>query len=147
MTTAADRVNERYACGFNCAQSVFAAFAGEDISSDVALRLAASFGGGIGRSGQVCGALTGALMALGLQRATGQPADKERIYQLTRDFMHQFERQHGTVLCRDLLGFDISTPEGLQAARDNGAFGRVCPSVVAWTARALERCLASHPQP
>lgn len=137
--------NDRFACGFNCAQSMLATFAPQlGVPIGLALRVAAPFGAGMGRKGQVCGALTGALMVIGLRYASEQPENKDEIYRLSREFIDQFEREHGTILCKELLGFDISTPEGLQAARDHDAFAGVCPALVDQTARALTRYLSDH---
>ena len=136
----------RYARGFNCAQSIFSAFSAQlGVSSEFALRLAAPFGAGMGRAGEVCGALSGALMVLGLQYAKARPESKDEIYAITREFMEQFRQRHGSALCRELVGYDISTPEGLQAARDNSAFSVICPLVVEETTRSLERYIGEHP--
>jgi C_GCAxxG_C_C family probable redox protein len=117
--------------GFNCAQSVFAAFAsqfGMDESS--MLKLSSLFGGGVARRGQVCGAVSGGLMALGLARGADTPSGKEEAYRLGQEYLHNFEARHGSILCRDLLGYDISTDAGRQLARENGAFKTLCPKFV-----------------
>ncbi len=62
------------------------------------------------REGEVCGALSGALMVLGLEYGSQRPEGKEEMYHITREFMQQFEQRHGTILCKRLLGHDISTP-------------------------------------
>ncbi len=136
----------QFARGFNCAQSVLSAFADRaGLSTEHALRVAGPFGGGIARSGEMCGALSGALMALGLLYGEDRPEAKEHIYTIAREFSEQFRRRHGSILCRDLLHHDISTPEGLQAAREQNAFATVCPFVVEVTARALDQYIQSHP--
>ena len=110
--------NGRFARGFNCAQSIFSAFAERfGVSSELALRLSAPFGAGLARQGEVCGALSGALMILGLQYGRDRPNDKEDIYQLAHEFIYQFQQRHGAILCRELLGHDISTPEGFRPIR------------------------------
>jgi C_GCAxxG_C_C family probable redox protein len=137
---------DRFAQGFNCAQAIFAAFSAKlGVSSELALRVAAPFGAGMGRAGEVCGALTGALMVLGLEYARVRPEYKDEIYAITREFLGQFRQRHGATLCRELVGYDISTPEGLQAARENKAFAKVCPLIVEETAQALSRYLSNHP--
>lgn len=139
--------SDRYAYGFNCAQSILAAFSAQSgVSSDVALRLAAPFGAGMGRLGETCGALSGALMVLGLRYAGAGAEGKEQIYAITREFLEQFRQQHGTTLCRELVGYDISNPEGLQAAREHNAFAKVCPMLVEKTAAALARYIEEHPE-
>jgi C_GCAxxG_C_C family probable redox protein len=136
----------RFARGYNCAQSVFSAFS-EDagVSNELALKLTAPLGGGMARAGETCGALSGALLALGLRYGTDRPEGKEQMYRLAREFVEQFRSQHGSLVCRELVGYDISTTEGLQAAREHNAFGSVCPVIVEQTARALARYIEEHP--
>jgi C_GCAxxG_C_C family probable redox protein len=124
----------RFGEGYNCSQSAFGAFA-EDLGvpSDVALRIAAPFGGGIGRQGEVCGAATGALMALGLHfgSATASKAGKERAYLVAAEFLRRFEARTGALHCRDLIQADMTTAEGLASARERKVFTTVCPGIVA----------------
>ncbi len=146
MSDTVQRAVSRFADGFSCAQSVFSSFATEDgLAEDLALRLAAPFGAGFGRLGETCGALSGALLVLGLHYAKSRPEYKDEIYAITREFIETFRQQNGALVCRELLGHDISTPEGLQAARAAGIFGKICPSVVEKTARALDDFLSEHP--
>ncbi len=148
MTGALRLANGRFARGFNCAQSVFSAFAGRfKVSSEFALRLTAPFGAGMARQGEVCGALTGALMVLGLQYGQARPEGKEQTYCIARGFMDGFQQRHGSLLCRELLGYDISTPDGLEAAKQHNAFAKVCPFVVDETVKTLIKYLDEHPTP
>lgn len=145
MAQTRSAANGRFARGYNCAQSIFAAFAERfDLKPDLALRLAAPFGAGMARKGEVCGALTGALMVIGLEYANDRPENKDQMYRLTREFIEQFEKRNGTLSCKELIGHDISTPKGMQAARDGNAFANVCPVIVDQTARALTRYLNEH---
>jgi C_GCAxxG_C_C family probable redox protein len=145
MTDALRIANARFARGFNCAQSIFSAFAWRyGISSEFAVRLSAPFGAGMGRQGEVCGALTGALMILGLQYGPEQPGDKEDIYRIAHEFILQFQQRHGAIHCRELLGQDISTPEGLQSAREKDLFTDVCPMLIDETAKALTKYLGEY---
>lgn len=131
MDNPIEHASARFAEGFNCAQAVFAAFAPAlGLDETTALRLASPLGGGMGRSGNVCGAVTGALMALGLGRGASTPEGKESTYQMAEEFLRRLREKHGTILCNALLGYDISAPEGLAAARQSGRFKEVCPFVV-----------------
>lgn len=122
---------EHFAAGRNCAQAVLSAFAAQGgIAEETALRMVAPFGGGIARRGETCGAVSGALMAIGLLRGGADAASKDEAYRLAREFLRAFEEQHGSLLCRDLIGYDLSTPEGMQAARDANTSTRVCPAFV-----------------
>ena len=93
--------------GFNCAQSVLAAFAGElGLSEDESLRVACAFGGGMGRQQYTCGAVTGAAMALGLKFGKALNDDEEKkkfTYDKTVQLFDEFERFHGSTTCRHLL--------------------------------------------
>ena len=133
----------RFAGKLNCAQAVFSAFAEQfGLDETTALRIASPLGGGIGRSGNVCGALTGGLMVLGLAHGSSTPEGKEPTYLLAKEFMRRFQEQNGAIRCNDLVGMDISTPEGHDAARDSGRFQQVCPAVVRSAAEIVSAMLA-----
>jgi len=112
--------------GYVCSKAVFAAFS-EDygLSKEQALKIGACFGSGM-RKGEVCGACTGALMALGLKYGD----DKAKSDEVCNRFLEEFERQNGSYICRDLLGCDIGTPEGVKEAVDNNLFKEFCPKMV-----------------
>ena len=135
--------------GFNCAQAVLAACGqSRGLPRDTALRVAASFGGGMGRTGETCGAVTGALMAIGLAHAKTAPnedAAREKGYQLTQEFLARFQAKHHTTRCRDLIGFDLTTPEGRKQALDSGVHKTVCSQLVRDAAEIVEQLLADSP--
>lgn len=112
--------------GYVCSQAVFAVFA-EDfrISKSDALKIGACFGSGM-RKGEVCGACTGALMALGLKYGD----DKAESNEACEKFLDEFENVNGSYVCRDLLNCDISTEEGVKFAQDNNLFKEFCPKMV-----------------
>jgi C_GCAxxG_C_C family probable redox protein len=114
-----DLAFSRFADGFNCSQAVFSAFADDfGLDEDTALKVASGFGGGMGRMAETCGAITGAMMVLGLKFGSASPdwKTKELVYEKVREFADCFKARNGSLLCRDLLGCDVSTPEGYQAA-------------------------------
>lgn len=129
-----DEAASRFQQGYNCSQSVFSALApGLGLEEGTALRIAAPFGGGMGRMGEVCGAVSGALMAIGLKYGATSAEDKaakERAYTLAAQFGALFQERHGSLLCRTLLGADLSTPEGQQSANEQGSFRTICPRLV-----------------
>ena len=101
---------------FNCSQSVLATFGPEGgLSEDESLRIATAFGAGMGRQQHICGAITGALMVLGLKYGKGLNDPEERktfTYVKTKEFFDEFRRLNGSVNCIDLLeGLDINNPE------------------------------------
>lgn len=128
-----ERAATRFLEGYNCAQSVlltmFEHWKGED---DLIPKIATAFGGGIGRCGSVCGALTGGVMALGIKYGTNKPSLEKRLkaYELAHRFYKQFEKQHGSVLCRELIGYDLSNPEELEKARKAKVFEEKCVNFV-----------------
>jgi C_GCAxxG_C_C family probable redox protein len=130
----ADRALDLFAKQFNCAQAVLAACGpAENLSEPDCLRIAAAFGGGIGRLGETCGAVTGALMVLGLRfggQAGPDPAAKAAFYERVGDLISRFKGRNTSILCRDLLGCDLSTPAGWQQAQERKVHQTVCPKYV-----------------
>jgi C_GCAxxG_C_C family probable redox protein len=118
---------------FNCAQSVFGAFADVvGIDRDTALKTAACFGGGM-RCGEVCGAATGALMALGAALGSSTPCDaagKQRGNAKAVEFISRFQEANGSLLCKDLLGYNPGIPEDVQKINELGLHDTVCPKAI-----------------
>jgi C_GCAxxG_C_C family probable redox protein len=130
--------------GYNCSQAVLAAFCEPyGMEPKTALTLAAGFGGGIGAAGGVCGALTGAVMVLGLKYGSPDVADKtakNEMYRKTRVLCEEYKLRTGSLYCRDLLGFDLSTEAGQLAAIEPNAF-HDCRQFVRIAADILEEML------
>ena len=113
------------------------------LERETALRIGAGFAGGM-RIAETCGAVTGAIMVLGLYRATAESTTAKRrepVYLAVKEFMDEFERRHRTLICRDLLGCDIRTEEGMQAAKERGLYKTICPKMVLDAAEILETML------
>ena len=122
--------------GFNCAQSVFAAMADKvGMSEEAALRFSSAFGAGLGRMRGTCGAFAGLCMVAGYCRGnlTGDPADKEQIFSLTRELAEAFKQEFGTLTCRELLHLD---EEMESSARPNDRTSSY------YASRPCERCVA-----
>jgi C_GCAxxG_C_C family probable redox protein len=142
MTDLPEAAVNCFSRSFNCSQAVFSAFAPQlGMDEKTALKLASPFGGGIARRGEVCGAVTGALLTLGLARGADTPAGKEEIYRLSQEFMRRFEEKHATLLCRDLIGCDINTPAGSQMAAERRVFVTICPALVREAAEIVQSLL------
>ena len=128
--------------GYNCSQSVLTSFSSElGLDDDQALRLAAPFGGGFGHRGEICGAVSGAMMVIGLKKGYIDPQDKaakHALYDLAGEFQERFVERQGTIHCRDLLGVDISSPDQLELARETGVFKTRCPNFVQSAVEILE---------
>ncbi|MDI6805990.1 MAG: C-GCAxxG-C-C family protein [Candidatus Bathyarchaeia archaeon] len=95
-------------------------------------KIATAFGGGIGRCGSVCGALTGGVMALGIKYGTNEPSVEKRLeaYERAQKFYKQFERQHGGVLCRELIGYNLSNSKEWDEAYRANVFEEKCANFV-----------------
>ena len=128
--------------GFNCAQSVFVPFAAQTaLGAEWAARVASPFGGGMGKSQQTCGAVTGGLMALGLEHGFDDAQDtegKDSVLARTKEFMAGFRERFGTLQCRELLGCDLNTDEGQKAYKDKNHRETTCLDCVRHAAAAVE---------
>ncbi len=133
MTDAGSVAVGHFASGYNCCQSVLLALGGPSgLDASLAVRLATGFGVGMARGG-VCGAVSGAVMALGLYGGGGGPegaAAKAATYARTKAFYARFVELHGSIQCRDLIGCDPSTPEGLELANRERRFHALCAPLV-----------------
>ena len=107
-----DKAVENFKKGYNCAQSVFLAFASEfDIDEVTALKISSSFGAGMGRLREVCGAVSSMFAIAGLQEGYTSPVDDEAKathYTRIQELAKKFKEKHSTIICRELLGL----PEG-----------------------------------
>lgn len=99
--------------GHDCSQSVLAAF--DDITGidrETSLKLGSPFAGGMGKMGDTCGAVTGALMVIGLKHGVTDPADKkakEKTHELVNNFVEKFRTLNSSTVCREIIGHDIKT--------------------------------------
>lgn len=119
--------------GLNCAQTVLYAFCEQyGLCREFACKLANGLGGGV-RSGEICGAVTGAALVVGLKHGQKNIEDletKKDCNAKTAEFIKLFRSQNGSIICRDILGCDISTKEGMQTANDKNLFYTVCAEKV-----------------
>ena len=142
--TRQDRAVDYFNRGFHCSQAVLAAYADQcGLSEEKALKLGACFGSGM-RKGEVCGACTGALMVLGFLYGYDDPQNEKS--KLTADavndrMMDGFSEACGSCLCKEILGYDISTPEGKQRAREKNLFRDLCPQMVMNAVNVLENII------
>lgn len=137
-----------FASGFNCAQSILYPFGRQFFRDDVsAFRLASAFGGGIASRGEICGAVSGSLMVIGLHFGYS-PADeasaKAEVRQISGEFLQAFEHRFGDLHCNKLLQHDLSTAEGREEAKRSGAFLSVCPLLIEGAAMILEEILQKY---
>jgi C_GCAxxG_C_C family probable redox protein len=131
---------------WNCAQSVLGVFCADlGFDEKTALKLASGFGAGMARKQEVCGAVSGAIMAIGLKHGQAREDDKaakEAAYRLSRVLMDRFQAEFGSCLCRDLLpGVDLATDAGHQRYKAEGWSEKVCRPCVRFAVRVLEEIL------
>lgn len=143
-----ERVNKAVDCfksGFSCSQAVFSTYAEElGLDKNLALKVSGTFGGGMAGMAETCGAVTGAFMAIGLKYGKTKPEDEEakrKAYALVKEFVKRFKTKNSSILCRELLGCDISTPDGMQEFKDKKYISTVCPKLVENAAEILEDIL------
>ena len=140
----AKKAVDYYCSNFNCTQGVFTAYAVEyGIDEKLALKLATNFGGGA-RKGEMCGAVSGALMVLGLLYGHSESEDHEtkaRSYALSEEYMNRFIRENGSVVCRELLRYDLSKPEEREKIMEKNLFRTFCPEVIRSAVEILDRLL------
>ncbi len=146
MQTKSDIAVLKFEEGYNCAQAVLYSFCDVlCLEKDAALMMATGFGAGMGRKQEVCGALSGGIIAIGKRygRSEGQDKTKtEETYGKVREFISRFESKNGSRLCRELLnGCDLDTAEGRRLYRDNGLFDKTCKNCVRTAAEILEAIL------
>lgn len=149
--------------GYNCAQAVVGAFAGDiGVDLDTAMRLASPFGGGMGRMREVCGAVSGMFIVLGYYYGNDDPKDparKTEIYERVQELANTFKRENGSIICRELLGLNKPAAGSGAAVATNPANAfdptpekrtetyykkRPCPELVAYAAEILDEYIKTH---
>ena len=118
---------------YHCSQAVLAAFANElGLTEQQALKLGGCFGAGMCK-GEVCGACTGALMALGLKHGqcdVDDLASRKKTNDVTVSFLDEFQKTNGSYICRELLKCNLATQEGIEYAMEHNLFTEFCPQMV-----------------
>jgi len=146
MKTKSDIALEKFSAGYNCAQAVLFSFCDDlGFNKDMALKLACGFGGGMARKQEVCGAVTGGILAIGLKHGRSEGQDKaptEATYGKVRVLMSRFESKHGTYICRTLLnGCALNTAEGQRYFKENDLSKKTCAGCVRTVVETVEAIL------
>lgn len=129
--------------GYNCSQAVFGAFSDEvGLDRETALKLASSFGGGMGRLREVCGAASAMFIIAGLKSGYSDPKDstaKTEHYKLIQELAQKFKEQNGSIVCRELLGLPNQADSPVPQARTAGYYKkRPCVELVKSAAKIME---------
>ena len=139
----ADKAYELFKEGYNCAQAVLGAFADElGLDTETAMKISSSFGGGMSRLREVCGAVSGMFMVTGLKYGYSMPDEKEGkadLYKLNQDLAKKFEDINGSIICRELLALGTKSDEPTPENRTEQYYKkRPCAELVAEAANILE---------
>ncbi len=149
MCTKAKRAKELFKEGYNCSQAVLGAFC-DDLNLDFesAMRMASSFGGGMGRLREVCGAVSGLFLAVGLKYGYTSPDDSEekaRHYALIQQLAEEFKEKNGSIICRELLNVGEKKESHIPEKRTEMYYQkRPCAELVEDAAEIFEKLLASE---
>lgn len=145
--TKSEKALELFANNFNCSQAVLTAFASDfALDEELALKIGTSFGGGA-RNGELCGAVSGALLVLGLKYGhhdASDSAQKSRAYAIAVEYTRRFKEMNGSIVCRDLLGRDLSNPKEAAVIKEQNLFRTVCPKVIESAVKVLEGILSDY---
>ena len=143
---------EAVACfkgGFSCTQALLSSFSEElGMDRETACKVASGFGGGVGRTGNICGAVSGAILVIGLKYGKAIPencAERDRTYELVQEFVREYTALHGSVNCTELLGYDLSNPEAYAEAQEKRVAAQKCPKLVEDAVLVLEKIIKAHP--
>jgi C_GCAxxG_C_C family probable redox protein len=144
------RALELFSQKYNCAQASFGACSTSDgLSEAQRLALTAPFGGGVARQGEICGALTGALLALGESVGASMAADpvagRAALYERVHQFTEAFRAAHGSILCRELTGCALDTEEGQRVYNERGTHLNLCSKLVTYAVEQVGATVASIP--
>ncbi len=143
--TKSEQADEIFANGFSCSQAVFSTFAPKlGLDYETAMKVSCGFGGGMAQTAATCGVVTGAVMVIGLKYGRVGEADfkaKALTYQKVQEFMEKFMQRNQSLLCRELLGDDMSTVEGKDRIHERGIIREVCPGFVRDGVEILEEIL------
>jgi C_GCAxxG_C_C family probable redox protein len=128
------RAMKYFSTEYNCAQSVMKSVLVEKgMDFEEIFHLSAGFGGGVGLQGHICGAVSGAVAALGVinsKRFNDTKKHKEATYESAAKFMHRFKEKNGSIICDDLTGIEMADKKAHDRAMEDGTFEKVCPGYV-----------------
>lgn len=147
MSSKADKALWLFSSNFNCSQAVLTAFASDfGLDEKLALMLGTQFGGGA-RNAEMCGAVSGALMVLGLKYGHFDPENNEqksRAYAIASEYTKRFKEINGSIVCRDLLRYDLTIPEDMVQIKEKKLFSDICPKMIKSAVEVLESVLNDY---
>jgi C_GCAxxG_C_C family probable redox protein len=148
MSEKTERAKQLHEQGYGCAQAVLTAFADDfGLEESLSLKLATGFGSGMGRMCEVCGALTGAFMVIGLKYGkeksdgTRYGTETETTYRLVADLARKFQDKNGSIYCRELIGYNLMDPIERAKVVELGLFKTTCRKCILDAVELLEETL------
>ena len=147
----ADKASATFTSGYNCSEAVLLAFSEElGLDKDAAVKIASGFGGGIGHMAETCGAVTGAVMVIGLKHGLSIKDNVYKsnhvVYAIVEEFIKEFLKRHPSIKCKDLLGVDFHDEAAYKEAVKKGVFYEVCPDFVADAVEILDNMYNKSPR-
>jgi C_GCAxxG_C_C family probable redox protein len=141
----ADEAVEAFKRGLSCSQAIFSVY-GRDLGVDpeTAVKVASAFGAGVAKTGEICGAVSGALMVIGLSQRPEDIKDassREKVYAKARRFIEEFAARNASVNCTELIGYDLSDPKQFAEAKEKKVFATRCSKLVRDAGEILEDLL------
>ena len=146
MSSKSDIAVAKFLGGYNCAQSIVYAFSDDlRVDKSLALKIACGFGAGMGRKQEVCGAVSGGIMVIGLKYGRGENDERKIMdlaYVKVRALMDRFSEKHGTFICRKLVGeCELTTDEGQKMYKERDLLHKICAPCLVSVAEILEDIL------
>lgn len=139
-----DKAKASFAAGIDCSQVVLGHVAEKiGMDPDEARKIASAFGGGMW-AGQTCGCVTGALMAIGYQFGhckDGDTETKDNMLKKKYAFEEAFKAKHGSLICKEILGYDLSKPEEMEKIMEENLLFTLCPQAACHACETLEKVL------
>ncbi len=137
---------QKFASGYNCAQAVLYACSDDvNVDKNIALKISCGFGAGMGRKQEVCGAVTGGIIAIGAKYGRGEDDEQsatEKTYEKTKELLDKFQTKHGTIICLELLdGCNLMTEKGQKYFQENRLKNKICSECVRDVVQILENIL------
>lgn len=138
--------SNKFSEGYNCAQSVFYSFCDVlNFDKHLALKMVCGFGAGMGRKEEVCGAVTGGIIVIGMKYGRGENEGREATeitYKKTRELMNRFAEKHGTFICRKLINHcELTTKEGQKQFLEDDLLNKICKPCVQSVVEILEHII------
>jgi C_GCAxxG_C_C family probable redox protein len=146
MSNKSETALQKFESGYNCAQSVLFAYCDDvNIDKSTALKISCGFGAGMGRKQEVCGAVTGGIIAIGAKYGRGEDDEQsatEKTYGKTKELLDKFQTKHGTIICLELLdGCNLMTEKGQKYFQENRLKNKICSECVRDVVQILENIL------